>query len=1024
MNQINFNLLRRFTKLPVRYICFVTLLFIGTTVHAKTYYISATGNDSNDGLTAATSWQTIVKINSAKFKRNDFILFKRGDTFYGGIVVRGNNLNFGAYGTGPKPVITGLSTVNGWVNLGGNIWEAPAANAKNGVNLVLRNGVIQQIGRYPNQDAENEGYITYTDASTNSITVPGLSPNINWTNAEVAIRHNRWDITKQKIKRHSGNKLTFITDEQERPRVNYGCFFQRDSKTLDEDGEWWHNEEDGKLRMYFASNNPNSFDIQIATIDTLFKNRHFNNLTIYDLAFDGSGKRGIWSNGGTGISIKNCEVFNSGAEAITCLFSVNVTIDNCTITNSLGSGIRVLNNDKKAANAVVKNCEVKNTAYMAGMETSGNFNSGAGIACEKGDGITIQNNTITNSGYIGISWQGDNVSIKYNFINTFCTLRDDGGGIYSVENAGSNLPRRTNRKIIGNIVINGRGNNNGTNNPKGNSAKGLYFDLGTRSVLADSNTVANVVGGAFHGNNNTSLTITNNVFFNTNGYSSQRFADAPSVRNMTIKKNIIYPYRFEYRNLGINSPGITKEADIRAMGLIDSNYYSLRNGIDTSLITVTTKADGTGYLEDLYQFPSLDETFKIERNSIEVANTGKLEYNASNTPKVGTFSGLRKKDVFGKEYNNSVTIPAWRSVVLIPNGTAESVNKAPVANAGNMQTILLPENTVTLNGKGTDTDGTILKYSWTKISGPQNGSIESPLSASTILSNLRAGVYKYELMVTDNDDATGKDTVQINVNSDLLPAVDPSNTVNGLDYKYYEGAWMELPAFSTLSADGSGTVLNFDLSPAKIRKGFGFNFTGFVNVPIDGYYTFYTTSDDGSKLLIDNVLTVSNDGIHGITEKSGIIGLMAGKHAISGLFFQRGGGSRFIVSYESDEISKKPISPSDLYRMNISTPAKVPTTSSRTAVGPTQNIDVINSINSLKINISPNPFSSTFDLFVQGKNTDKIAISALDMFGKTIFKTEGVANKHYVLGSNFPGGIYVINVIQGNNIQTFKVVKQ
>ena len=380
--------------------------------------------------------------------------------------------------------------------------------------------------------------------------------------------------------------------------------------------------------------------------------------------------------------------------------------------------------------------------------------------------------------------------------------------------------------------------------------------------------------------------------------------------------------------------------------------------------------------------------------------------------------------MFGKEYNNSVTIPAWRSVVLIPNGTAESVNKAPVANAGNMQTILLPENTVTLNGKGTDTDGTILKYSWTKISGPQNGSIESPLSASTILSNLRAGVYKYELMVTDNDDATGKDTVQINVNSDLLPAVDPSNTVNGLDYKYYEGAWMELPAFSTLSADGSGTVLNFDLSPAKIRKGFGFNFTGFVNVPIDGYYTFYTTSDDGSKLLIDNVLTVSNDGIHGITEKSGIIGLMAGKHAISGLFFQRGGGSRFIVSYESDEISKKPISPSDLYRMNISTPAKVPTTSSRTAVGPTQNIDVINSINSLKINISPNPFSSTFDLFVQGKNTDKIAISALDMFGKTIFKTEGVANKHYVLGSNFPGGIYVINVIQGNNIQTFKVVKQ
>ena len=1024
MNKINFNLLRRFTKLPVRNLYFIILLFFATTIQAKTYFVSATGNDTNNGLTAATSWQTIVKINSFNFKQNDIILFKRGDTFYGGIVVRRNNLNFGAYGTGPKPIITGLSTVNGWVNLGGNIWEARAANVKNGVNLVLRNGTIQQIGRYPNRDAENEGYITYTAASTNSITIPPLSPNTDWTSAEVAIRHNRWDITKQKIKRHSGNKLTFFTAEPERPRVNYGCFFQRDSRTLDKDGEWWHNEKDGKLRMYFSSNNPNSFNIQIATIDTLLKNRHFNNLTIHDLAFNGSGKRGIWSNGGTGISIKNCEVFNSGAEAISCLFSVNVTIDNCTITNSLGSGIRVLNNDKKAANAVVENCVVKNTAFIAGMETSGDFNSGAGIACEKGDGITVQNNTITNSGYIGISWQGDNVSIKYNFINTFCTMRDDGGGIYTVENAGSNLPHRTNRKIIGNIVINGRGNNNGTNNPKGTSARGLYFDLGTRSVLADSNTVANVVGGAFHGNNNTSLIITNNVFFNTNGYSSQRFADAPSVRNITIKKNIVYPYRFEYRNLGINSPGITKEADIRAMGLIDSNYYSLRDGIDTSLITVTTKADGTGYLEDAYQFPSLNGTFRIEKNSTQVANTGKLEYNASNAARVVTFSGLSKKDVFGKQYNNSVTIPAWRSVVLIPNGTAQSANKAPVANAGSMQNILLPENTVTLTGKGTDSDGTISKYSWTKISGPQQGSIVSPLSAITVLLNLKAGVYKYQLMVTDNDGATAKDTVQINVTSNLLPAVNPANTVNGLNYKYYEGAWFALPSFSKLTADGSGTVLNFDLSPAKIRKGFGFSFTGFINVPLDGFYTFYTTSDDGSKLLIDNVLTVSNDGVHGITEKSGIIGLMAGKHAISGLYFQRGGGSRFIVSYESDNIAKTAVSPSSLYRINIPTPAKVSNTSNRTAVGPAQNIDVINSINTLKLNISPNPFSSTFDLFVQGKNTDKIAISALDVFGKTIFKTEGVANKHYVLGSNFPGGIYVIKVIQGNNIQTLKVVKQ
>ena len=37
--------------------------------------------------------------------------------------------------------------------------------------------------------------------------------------------------------------------------------------------------------------------------------------------------------------------------------------------------------------------------------------------------------------------------------------------------------------------------------------------------------------------------------------------------------------------------------------------------------------------------------------------------------------------------------------------------------------------------------------------------------------------------------------------------------------------------------------------------------------------TFYTTSDDGSSLYIDDVLVVSNDSLHAATEKSGVIGV-------------------------------------------------------------------------------------------------------------------------------------------------------
>jgi hypothetical protein len=69
-----------------------------------------------------------------------------------------------------------------------------------------------------------------------------------------------------------------------------------------------------------------------------------------------------------------------------------------------------------------------------------------------------------------------------------------------------------------------------------------------------------------------------------------------------------------------------------------------------------------------------------------------------------------------------------------------------------------------LSGSGTDTDGTISSYSWTKISGG-TATITSPTSASTTITGLVAGTYVFQLQVTDNNGATATDTVQITVNA-------------------------------------------------------------------------------------------------------------------------------------------------------------------------------------------------------------------------------------------------------------------
>jgi hypothetical protein len=73
--------------------------------------------------------------------------------------------------------------------------------------------------------------------------------------------------------------------------------------------------------------------------------------------------------------------------------------------------------------------------------------------------------------------------------------------------------------------------------------------------------------------------------------------------------------------------------------------------------------------------------------------------------------------------------------------------------AGSNLNITLPTNTVTLNYSGTDADGTITGYSWTKIAGPA-ATITSAGTASTTLPGLVAGVYQFQLTVTDNAGAT------------------------------------------------------------------------------------------------------------------------------------------------------------------------------------------------------------------------------------------------------------------------------
>lgn len=188
------------------------------------------------------------------------------------------------------------------------------------------------------------------------------------------------------------------------------------------------------------------------------------------------------------------------------------------------------------------------------------------------------------------------------------------------------------------------------------------------------------------------------------------------------------------------------------------------------------------------------------------------------------------------------------------------------------------------------------------------------------------GNYSVTLKVTNPNGDTSTQTynnfitVSGNCNFLLRTPENPLNAAAGLNYNYYEGTWTALPDFPTLIPVKSGTVNTPDLSPQNRSDNFGFEFKGYVNVPSDGYYTFYLNSDDGSRLYIGSTLVVDHDGLHSASEKSGVIGLKAGKHAITIRYFQSTGAQSLNVSYEGPGVSKQAI-PAAAYYRDMAVPA-------------------------------------------------------------------------------------------------------
>ncbi|XP_016357930.1 dyslexia-associated protein KIAA0319-like isoform X2 [Sinocyclocheilus anshuiensis] len=97
------------------------------------------------------------------------------------------------------------------------------------------------------------------------------------------------------------------------------------------------------------------------------------------------------------------------------------------------------------------------------------------------------------------------------------------------------------------------------------------------------------------------------------------------------------------------------------------------------------------------------------------------------------------------------------SVTVLP------ANKAPVAITGPDRQLLLPVNSITLNGSDSTDDQAVISYKWDMISGPPGLKIKDANKAVAIATGLRSGNYKFRLTVTDQQGETDSAVLTITI---------------------------------------------------------------------------------------------------------------------------------------------------------------------------------------------------------------------------------------------------------------------
>ena len=392
---------------------------------------------------------------------------------------------------------------------------------------VLSNSVPLPVAHHPNRGfltalpsrifasiAADADRTTFNNRTVSTYLSPGVDfqlPNgaVLTPGLGIVTRTNGWMMNEMKIASVQNGIITFDQPTTFPLDKNWGFYVTGARWMLDSPGEWHFDPNTSLLSVWMPDGQAPGSRVQLTTAEASLDLKGASYVTVAGIDVRGS-SIGVRVRDGTNLVYSDSKIANNDQYAVDAVGCKFCEIRNNTISYS----------GRDAISATTMSGETTTDLRVMGNRITNSGTTGPTLsasdlpirsfgAIRAGANAVVENNTVTNAGYIGIL-ASRHSRIYGNRIENSCLLLDDCAGIYTMGADNSSV-------VDHNTVINVVGNLDGMPSYMSTLTSGIYLDDLTSYVQATNNTLVAADNGV-HLHNASNNTVTGNILYGNRRY--------------------------------------------------------------------------------------------------------------------------------------------------------------------------------------------------------------------------------------------------------------------------------------------------------------------------------------------------------------------------------------------------------------------------------------------------------------------------------------------------------------------------